>query len=64
MLCPEHHTFGLWSAHQNPEYFRSQMLDIRGNKWLKDLTKQSSKTFKGNFETVKKYLEGELKNYC
>jgi len=63
-LCPKHHTLGLWSAHQNPEYFRIAMIDRRGKQWLEDLTNQSNKTFKGTYEDVLAYLKGEKDNYC
>ena len=29
MLCPMHHTFGKWSAHKNPFWFRQWMMDNR-----------------------------------
>lgn len=63
-LCPSHHTFDYKSAHQSPEHFRETILELWGEKWLTDLMKQSNKVCKSDFETVKKYLEGKLKNYC
>jgi len=62
-LCPKCHTFGLWSAHQNPEWFRKQMLDLRGKKWLDDLVARSNKIYKGSYERVLKYLNGEIEDY-
>jgi len=63
-LCASQHTLSLWSAHQNPEWFRKEMLNIRGDKWLKDIIIQSNKVFKGEYTIVKKYLDGEIDNYC
>lgn len=63
LLSASKHKLSLWSAHENPEWFRGQMLDIRGKKWLDDVIKQSNKVFKGNYETVLKYLNGEIDNY-
>lgn len=63
LLCALHHTFGIKSAHQDPEWFRKQILDIWGNKWLKDLVKRSNKVCKSDYETVKDYLEGNRNNY-
>lgn len=62
-LSASKHTMSIWSAHQNPEWFRSQMLDLRGQKWLNDLQNQSNKVFKGTYDQVKDYLEGKTKNY-
>jgi hypothetical protein len=61
-LCPKCHTFGTQSAHQHPEWFRSEMLKIRGNLWLKDLMKRD-KVIKTSFESVMSYLKGENKDY-
>lgn len=63
-LSASRHTMSIWSAHQNPEWFRQEMLQIRGDKWLEDIIKQSSKVCKTDFDTVKAYLGGELDNYC
>jgi len=57
------HKLSLWSAHENPEWFRAQMLDRRGDKWRKDVVRQSTKTFKGTYRQVLDYLEGRSKNY-
>lgn len=62
-LCPLHHTLGTKSAHKDPEWFRSQMLDIRGRKWLDDVVQQSNKICKANYQTVKDYLDGKRENY-
>jgi len=62
-LCASCHTFGSRSAHQAPEHFRKDILDKWGEKWLKDLGKQSLKICKSDYETVYKYLEGKLDNY-
>lgn len=58
-LCPYHHTFSIWSAHQNPEWFRKEMLDRRGTKWMKELERQSNKIFKGTYQDVLDHLEGK-----
>lgn len=57
------HKLSVWSAHENPEYFRKEMLDIRGQKWLNDLTRRANMTFKGSFQSVKDYLDGKTDNY-
>lgn len=56
-LCPLHHVFGTQSAHQDPEWFRTIMLNIRGEKWLRELVKESNKISKKSYEEVLKYLE-------
>lgn len=63
-LCAGCHTFNSRSAHQAPEHFRTDILELWGDKWLKDLGKQSLKVCKSDYETVKKYLDDELNNYC
>jgi hypothetical protein len=56
-LCPKHHTLGMESAHQHPEWFRSEILKIKGVLWLKELTKRWQQISKPEYETVKNYLE-------
>ena len=58
------HTMEVVSAHGHPEWFRKQMLDIRGDKWLKDVVRQANKVFKGTYKEVLDYLEGKTNNYC
>lgn len=62
-LCYVHHKGGLQSAHESPEWFRGQMIDLRGHNWLKYLQKQANKCYKGTYETVKDYLENKTKKY-
>ena len=62
-LSPKMHTFGIQSAHQHPEWFRSEMIKIRGNKWLKELMIRGNKTVKPVYETVLAYLKGERNEY-
>lgn len=62
-LCAEHHKLSLWSAHENPEWFREQMLDIRGAKWVKDLRRRERGIFKGVCSKVKDYLDNKIKDY-
>ncbi len=62
-LSAAKHTMSIWSAHQNPEWFRKEMIDRRGQKWIDDLHKRSNLVFKGKFEAVKEYLEGKRKDY-
>lgn len=57
------HKFGVQSAHENPEWFRKIMLDLRGKAWLNDIVKQSNKVFKGSYECVLEYLNGNSENY-
>lgn len=63
LLCPLHHTFGLFSAHQSPLQFHAFLLDTYGDKFIKDIRKQANKTFKGTYETVLSYLNNEINNY-
>jgi len=56
-LCSGCHTMNTWSAHSNPEWFRTQMLEIRGADWLKKVVKQSNIVFDKNYDRVKNYLE-------
>jgi len=58
VLCASHHTMGLWSAHQNPEWFRGEMLNRRGKEWLKDITQKARLQFRGTYQEVLGYLEG------
>ena len=53
----------IWSAHENPEWFRKQMLDLRGKKWLDSLVVRSNKIYKGDYQTVKDYLDGKREDY-
>lgn len=62
-LCASHHTMGLWSAHENPEWYRTQMLDIRGLEWLRELQKRANLPFKGTYQQVLDYLEGRSEDY-
>lgn len=57
------HKFDVWSAHENPEWFRKQMLDLRGQKWLNELRERSNQIYKGSYERVLQYLNGEIKDY-
>lgn len=63
-LSVARHKFSTKSAHEDPEYFRKMMLEIRGKKWLKDIYKQSNKPCKATYEEVLKYLNGDSNNYC
>lgn len=62
-LCASHHALGLWSAHKSPEWFRDEIIKVRGEQWLKDLKKRSVKIWQGTYEQVIKHLEGETKEY-
>ena len=62
-LSAKEHKLGVHSAHENPEMFRFVMLMLRGEDWMKDLTRQSVKIFKGTYQQVKDYLDGKTKNY-
>lgn len=62
-LCPEHHVFGNKSAHTNPEWFRKEMVGRWGEKWVDDLNEKSNIPFKGSYEKVLGYLNGETKSY-
>ena len=62
-LSPKNHTFGIQSAHQHPEWFRSEMIKIRGNIWLKELVTRGNKVCKPIYETVLAYLNGERNDY-
>jgi hypothetical protein len=64
LLCPLHHTFGTFSAHQSPLKFHSFLVDTFGNKFLMDIQKQSNKSFKGSYQDVLDYLEGRINNYA
>ncbi len=57
------HTMGVFSAHENPEWFRDQMLDIRGTKWLKELKQRNNRIFKGSYWQVLDYLQGKREDY-
>ncbi len=63
-LCSGCHTLCVRSAHQNPEWFRGEMLLVRGKEWLDDVMKQSNKICKVDYQTVKDYLDGKRDNYC
>jgi len=43
---------GIQSAHESPEWFRTEALRLRGNQWLKDLNKQA--------QSIKKWTKKEL----
>ena len=62
-VSPRNHTFGIRSAHQDPEWFRAEMIKVRGNLWLKELRERSNKIVKPVFETVLSYLNGERNDY-
>jgi hypothetical protein len=62
-LSPKNHTFGIRSAHQDPEWFRAEMINIRGNLWLKELSERSNKIVKPIYEKVLSYLNGETNAY-
>ena len=40
-LCVNCHTYGIRSAHQDPEWFREKALEMRGKEWLDDLVEKS-----------------------
>jgi len=58
-LCASHHTLAVKSAHGDPEWFRGEMLKLRGKDWLNEIVAQSNKIFKGTFEQVQSHLEGD-----
>lgn len=62
-LSASKHTMSIWSAHENANWFRSEMLDRRGKKWLDDLVKRSNVIFKGTFQQVKDYLDEKTEDY-
>ena len=51
-LCALHHQLGLTSAHQNPEWFRKEVIRIRGIDYPKVMLRRASK--------VKKWTYNEL----
>lgn len=51
-LCALHHTFGTFSAHQNPLTFHKEMVAQRGDKWEKDLIKMSNKIWDKRYEVI------------
>lgn len=63
-LCPGHHTFGIKSAHQDPEWFRQECLQLYGEIWLEDIVKESNKIFKGTYDEVLRHLEGGIDRYA
>lgn len=62
-LSAAKHKLDTKSAHEDPEWFRKEMLRLRGAKWLKDITKRSNLFFKGTYQQVLDYLNGEVKDY-
>lgn len=62
-LCYSHHKGAIQSAHESPEWFRSEAIKWRGNIWLKELKDRWSKISKPEYEKVIKYLNGETKEY-
>lgn len=63
LLCVEHHKFGIQSAHEQPEWFREQMLHLLGDAWLKDITRQANKIWDKNRDNVLQHLNYERDNY-
>jgi hypothetical protein len=62
-LCYTCHKGGTKSAHESPEYFRSEMIKIKGVLWLKELTNRWQQISKPEYEKVKSYLNGDCNNY-
>lgn len=62
-LCYQCHKGGSHSAHESPEWFRSEILKYKGNLWLKKLTNRWNKISKPEYNSVLKYLNGEQKDY-
>jgi len=62
-LCYTCHKGGTLSAHESPEWFRKEILKIRGNLWLKGLTNVWNKFIKPVYEIVLAYLNGERNDY-
>jgi len=62
-LSASSHTMSIWSAHENPEWFRKEMIDSRGQKWLNELKERSNKIYKGSYQKVNDYLDGKIKDY-
>lgn len=62
-LCASHHTMGLQSAHESPAWFIKYMRDLRGEEWYKSLEIQSNQKFKGTYQQVLDYLNGDKENY-
>lgn len=63
-LSASKHKLDVWSAHEAPEWFRTQAIKLRGRRWLNDLNKQAHKKFDGSYQEVDDYLNGLSKNYC
>lgn len=61
-LCALHHTLGIQSAHESPEWFRTEVLRIRGKQWLNDLRKKFNKPKKWTIDELLE-LEIKLKEY-
>lgn len=49
-LCPKHHTFGILSAHQDPDWFGCEMVALRGDEWKKNLRIEANEIFDGNYQ--------------
>ena len=63
LLCSGCHTFGIKSAHQDPEWFREKILVILGKKWLDDLKLQSNKIWNKDRDAVFDHLNFDNKTY-
>lgn len=55
-LCSKHHVFDIFSAHQNPIWFDSIMVKLRGEKWKEDLHWKSLEFWDKDIDAVKEYL--------
>jgi len=63
-LCAAHHKLSPRSAHENPYWFEDEMKKLRGVAWFENLRSKEQMICKADYETVLKYLNGELNNYC
>jgi len=64
-LCSEHHKLGKKSAHTDPEWFRGEMIDRRGHKWMNTLIYRSrpDNIYKGTYQRVRDYLDNKIEHY-
>ncbi len=62
-LCSGHHKLDLQSAHEHPDWFKKEMIIIRGNIWNKELNNRWNRYCKAEYKTIKEYLTGEIYEY-
>lgn len=61
LLCASCHQFGSKSAHNDPLWFREQLIKLKGEKFIDELIRKSNQIYNKDYEATYNYLNTFIK---